>query len=216
MNCSRQNLSVERISLSSNLVSRLTQLLLLAATVLVYSVIAMAVANSLFVSHVGAGNLPLAFILIGLCSMPAYAIFSQIIDRYSRPQLFRYVLLISIFVILGLRFLLTIDSPAVYYLLLIAIFFQWDFHNNILYPSLLTDYFTTLEYKRYAPFIGIAQAVGTMLGGGLTVLLSHYLRTRDLLFCIPFIFAVAFAQLLYLEKSQRRLDNIKTKKICRY
>ena len=202
---------MEHISLSSNLVSRLTQLLLLAATVLVYSVIAMAVANSLFVSHVGAGNLPLAFILIGLCSMPAYAIFSQIIDRYSSPQLFRYVLLISIFVILGLRFVLTIDSPAVYYLLLIAIFFQWDFHNNILYPSLLTDYFTTLEYKRYAPFIGITQAVGTMLGGGLTVLLSHYLRTRDLLFCIPFIFAIAFAQLLYLENSQRRLDNIKTK-----
>ena len=203
---------MERLSLSIDRVGRLTQLLLLAATVLVYSVVAMAVANSLFVSHVGAGNLPLAFILIGLCSMPAYAIFSQIIDRYSRPQLFRYVLLLSILVILGLRFLLTVDSPIVYYILLIGIFFQWDFHNNILYPSLLTDYFTTLEYKEYAPYIGIAQAVGTMLGGGLTVLLSHYLRTRDLLFCLPIIFAVAFAQLLYLENSQRRLDTIPTKK----
>ena len=203
---------MERLSLSSNQVNRLTQLLLLAATVLVYSVIAMAVANSLFVSHVGAGNLPLAFIFIGLCSMPAYAIFAQIIDRYSRPQLFRYVLLISIAVILGLRFLLTIDSPIVYYILLIAVFFQWDFHNNILYPSLLTDYFTTLEYKRYAPFIGIAQALGTMVGGGLTVLLSHYLRTRDLLLSMPIIFVIAFAQLLYLEKSQRRLDKIQTKK----
>ena len=203
---------MKRLSLSSNLVSRLTQLLLLAATVLVYSVIAMAVANSLFVSHVGAGNLPLAFILIGLCSMPAYGIFSQIIDRYSRPQLFRYVLLVSIFVILGLRLVLTLDHPAVYYFLLIAIFFQWDFHNNILYPSLLTDYFTTLEYKKYAPFIGIAQALGTMLGGALTLLLSHYLKTRDLLFCLPFIFAIAFVQLLYLENSQRRLDTIKTKK----
>lgn len=198
---------MERLSLSLNSVGRLTQLLLLAVTVLSYSVIAMAVANSLFVSHVGAGSLPLAFILIGLCSMPAYVLFSQIIDRYSRPRLFRYILLLSILVILGLRFLLTLNTLPAYYILLIAIFFQWDFHNNILYPSLLTDYFTTLEYKQYAPFIGIAQALGTMLGGGLTVLLSRYLRTRDLLFCLPIIFAIAFAQLVYLEKSQRRLDN---------
>ena len=202
---------MERLGLSINPVSRLTQLLLLAVAVLSYSVVAMAVANSLFVSHVGAGNLPFAFILIGLCSMPAYVVFSQIIDRYSRPKLFRYILLLSIFAILGLRLLLSLDVVAVYYILLIAIFFQWDFHNNILYPSLLTDYFTTLEYKQYAPFIGIAQAVGTMLGGGLTVVLSHYLRTRDLLFCLPVLFAVAFAQLVYLEKSQRRIDRIYAK-----
>ncbi|MDJ0635302.1 MAG: cyclic nucleotide-binding domain-containing protein [Xenococcaceae cyanobacterium MO_188.B29] len=201
---------MERLGLSINPINRLTQLLLLAVTVLSYSVVAMAVANSLFVNHVGAGSLPLAFILIGLCSTPAYAIFSQIIDRYSRPKLFRYILLISIFAILGLRLLVSLDVVTVYYILLIAIFFQWDFHNNILYPSLLTDYFTTLEYKQYAPFIGIAQAVGTMLGGGLTVVLSHYLRTRDLLFCLPIIFAVAFAQLVYLEKSQRRIDRIYT------
>lgn len=195
-----------------NPVSRLTQLLLLAVTVLVYSVVAMAIANSLFVSHVGAGNLPFAFILIGLCSMPAYIIFSKMIDSYSRPQLFRYILLISVFIILGLRFLLSFETNAVYYIVLIAVFFQWDFHNNILYPSLLTDYFTSLEYKKYAPFIGIAQAVGTMVGGGLTMLLSNYFKTRNLLFCLPVIFAIAFFQLVYLENSQRRLDNIPTKK----
>ncbi|MEL6854405.1 MAG: cyclic nucleotide-binding domain-containing protein [Cyanobacteria bacterium J06607_13] len=186
---------------------RLTQLLLLAVTVLVYSVVGMAIANSLFVSYVGAQQLPLAFILIGLCSMPAYAVFSQIIDSYSRPLLFRYVLLGSVFVMFGLRLLLTQDAPYVYYVLLIAIFFQWDFHNNVLYPSLLTDYFTTLEYKRYAPYIGIAQAVGTLLGGGLTALLSHYLRTRDLLLCLPVVFLIGFVQLVYLESSQRRVNS---------
>ncbi|MGC1216406.1 MAG: cyclic nucleotide-binding domain-containing protein [Phormidesmis sp.] len=185
---------------------RLTQLLLLAATVMIYSVLGMAIANSLFVSYVGADHLPLAFIFIGLCSIPAYILFSQIIDRYSRPQLFRAVLLGSIPAVLGLRLLLSQGSPYGYYLLLIAIFFQWDFHNNVLYPSLLTDYFTTLEYKRYAPYIGIAQAVGTLLGGGLTAVLSHYLRTRDLLLCMPAIFLVGVVQLAYLENSQRRIN----------
>ena len=191
-----------------NPVSRLTQLLLLAVTILLYNVIAMAIANSLFVSQVGAGNLPFAFIVIGLASLPAYIIFSQIIDRYSRPLLFRYLLLICAFLILGLRFLLTLDNSFVYYLLLIFAFFQWDLSNNILYPSLITDYLTTLEYKKSAPFIGISQAVGTMLGGGITIFLSHYLKTKDLLFCLPIILTIAFLQLIYLENSQRRLDQV--------
>ena len=189
---------------------RLPQLLLLAITVLTYNVMAMAIANSLFVSHVGAGELPKAFILIGLCSLPIYGIFSQIADRYSRPMVFRYVLLGSIVMTLGLRLLVNLDAIWIYYLLLIAIFFQWDFNNNLLYPGLLTDYFTSLEYKQYAPFIGIAQAVGTLVGGGITLLLSNYFPSRELLWCLPLFMAIAFVQLVYLESSQRRLQTSTT------
>jgi len=198
-----------RLSLSNLQFGRLAQLLLLAVTVLAYNVIAMAIANSLFVSHVGAGNLPIAFILIGLCSLPAYGIFSQIADRYRRTQVFRYVLLISMVMTIGLRLLINLDTTWVYYVLLIAIFFQWDFNNNLLYPGLLTDYFTTLEYKQYAPFIGIAQAVGTLVGGGFTIGLSRYFPSRELLYGLPIFMAIAFLQLLYLESSQRRLETPK-------
>jgi HEAT repeat protein len=187
---------------------RLPQLLLLAVTVLIYNVMAMAIANSLFVSQVGAGQLPIAFMLIGLCSLPIYGAFSQIADRYSRPVVFRYVLIGSMGLMLGLRWLINLDATWVYYGLLIAIFFQWDFYNNLLYPGLLTDYFTTLEYKRYAPYIGIAQAVGTLVGGGLTLLLSNYFPSRELLWCLPWFMAIAFGQLLYLERSQRRLQTL--------
>ena len=185
---------------------RLPQLFLLAVTVLIYNVMAMAIANSLFVSQLGAGELPIAFILIGLCSFPLYGIFSQIADRYSRPQVFRYVLLISIFLALGLRLLINLDRTWVYYLLLIVSFFQWDFNNNLLYPGLLTDYFTTIEYKKHAPIIGIAQAVGTLVGGGVTILLSRYFPSRELLWGLPLFMAIAFGQLVYLEGSQRRLQ----------
>ncbi|GAB4531526.1 MAG: hypothetical protein Tsb0014_15160 [Pleurocapsa sp.] len=201
----------KKFNISAAQYSRLAQLLLLAVTMLIYSVMSMAVANSLFVSYVGAEHLPLAFILIGLCSMPAYGIFSSAIDRYSRPRLLRGVLLVSFAIVLGLRGLLTLDSVAVYYVVLIIIFFQWDFHNSIIYPSLLIDYFTSLEYKQYVPFIGIAQAVGSLLGGGLTLVLSRHLDTKNILFCLPILFAIAFGQLLYLENSQRRLDNNQTK-----
>ena len=193
---------IERISQ----IGRLPQLLLLAVTVLTYNVMAMAIANSLFVSHVGAGELPIAFILIGLCSLPIYGVFSQVADRYTRPQMFRYVLLGSMILMPALRQLIDLDLTWVYYVLLIAIFFQWDFNNNLLYPGLLTDYFTTIEYKKYAPYIGIAQAVGTLVGGGVTITLSHYFPTRELLWSLPLLMAIAFGQLIYLESSQRRLQ----------
>lgn len=196
----------QRLGLSNLQFGRLAQLLLLAVTVLAYNVIAMAIANSLFVTHVGAGDLPSAFILIGLCSLPAYGIFSQVADRFRRTQLFRYVLLVSIVMMIGLRLLIGLDTTWVYYVLLIAIFFQWDFNNNLLYPGLLTDYFTTLEYKQYAPFIGIAQAIGTLVGGGFTIFLSRYFPSRELLLGLPLFMAIAFFQLLYLESSQRRLE----------
>ena len=80
----------KRLGLSSLQFNRLTQLLLLAVSVLAYNVIAMAIANSLFVTHVGAGNLPIAFILIGLCSFPAYGIFfanSRSLSAYSSISL---------------------------------------------------------------------------------------------------------------------------------
>ncbi len=198
----------KRLSLSIQF-GRLTQLLLLAVTVLAYNVIAMAIANSLFVTHVGAGNLPIAFILIGLCSLPAYGVFSQIADRFRRTQVFRYVLLASIVMMISLRLLINLDTTWVYYALLIVIFFQWDFNNNLLYPGLLTDYFTTIEYKQYAPFIGIAQAVGTLVGGGFTIVLSRYFPSRELLFGLPLFMAIAFLQLLYLESSQRTLETPK-------
>lgn len=186
--------------------ARLPQLLLLAIVVLIYNVMAMAIANSLFISQVGAGELPIAFMLIGSCSLPFYGVFSQIADRYSRTKVFRYSLLVSMVMMLGLRMLLDLDAVWVYYVLLIAIFFQWDFNNNLLYPGLLTDYFTTIEYKQYAPFIGIAQAVGTLIGGAITLILSRLFPSRELLWSLPILMAIAFGQLVYLERSQRSLQ----------
>ena len=182
---------------------RLTQLLLLAVTVLVQSVMAIAVANSIFVSQLGAGRLPIAFMLIGLCSMPAYVAVSQVVQRVRSTQLFCGALVILLGMIVALRLALPLGTTPVYYGLLIVSFFQWDICNNILYPSLLTDYFNTLEYKQYAPYIGIAQAIGTLVGGGLVGGLSRWLSTQDLLLCLPVVIAIALLQLTYLDRTQR-------------
>ncbi|MEM9806149.1 MAG: cyclic nucleotide-binding domain-containing protein [Cyanobacteria bacterium P01_D01_bin.56] len=185
---------------------RLTQLLLLAVTVLVQSVMAIAVANSIFVSQLGAGQLPVAFILIGLCSMPAYIAISQVVQRVRSTQLFQGALVVLMVLIIALRLTLPLDIIPIYYGLLIVSFFQWDICNNILYPTLLTDYFNTLEYKQYAPYIGIAQAVGTLMGGSLVSGLSRWVATQDLLWVLPGVIAIALIQLTYLDRTQRPLS----------
>ncbi len=193
--------------------SRLTQLLLLAVTVLVQSVMAIAVANSMFVSQLGADHLPLAFILIGLGSMPTYIGVSQVVQRVRSPVLFQGVLLVLLGLVLTMRLALPLETAPVYYGLLAVSFFQWDICNNILYPSLLTDYFNTLEYKQYAPYIGMAQAVGTLVGGGLVGGLSRWLSTPDILLCLPVIIAIAILQLTYLDRTQRPLSSPTTETV---
>ncbi|MEM7795405.1 MAG: HEAT repeat domain-containing protein, partial [Cyanobacteria bacterium P01_C01_bin.118] len=187
---------------------RLTQLLLLAVTVLVQSVMAIAVANSIFVSQLGAQRLPIAFILIGLCSMPAYIAISQVVQRVRSTQLFAGALVVLLMLVFALRLALPLELTSVYYGLLIVSFFQWDICNNILYPTLLTDYFNTLEYKRYAPYVGIAQAIGTLVGGGMVGGLSRWLSTPNLLLCLPVVIAIALLQLAYLDRTQRPLSNL--------
>ncbi|MGA1474439.1 MAG: cyclic nucleotide-binding domain-containing protein, partial [Prochlorothrix sp.] len=195
-----------RVGLTPWRVDRLAQFLCFAATAYLQNILAMTVASSLFLSHVGAESLPLCFILLGLVAAIGFTILGQWVDRFSRVRLFQYVLAGAIVWMLGLRLLLGFDWLPLYFILSISAFFLFDLHANLLFPNLLTDYFTTLEYKRNTPFLGLAQAFGILLAGGLTPLLLTWLSTPDLLFILVGLYGLSIAQLAYLEAMQRRLE----------
>ncbi len=197
----------QRFSFSAWKIRRLTRLLILAVSILALNIQVITLASSLFLNKVGSEKLPLFFILIGLVSVPAYALFSPLVDRYSRPQLFRYVLFIGIVVILLMRLAINSGSLVIYYLLFIFASFSWDSQVNILWPSLLNDYLTSLEYKRYTSLIGMAQAVGILLGGALVSVISAYLPTRNILIALPLMYGLVILQLFLLERSERRLES---------
>lgn len=199
----------QRLLLSGWRVGRLTQLLLIGVSMQVFNIMAMNAANSLFLTNLGAEYLPICFTLLGLVSAVAYTGISQVVDRVSRAQLFRYGLVIAAAFAVSLRLVLNLDIPALYFLSSIGAFFQFDVFANILFPNLIKDYLTTLEYKRYAPALGVAQAMGILLGGGVTVLLTQVLSTEDILACIAVVHGLAFFQLIYLESTQQRLETYK-------
>ncbi|MBE9116726.1 cyclic nucleotide-binding domain-containing protein [Lusitaniella coriacea LEGE 07157] len=185
---------------------RIVHLLLLAVSTMMLNVVGLTVASSLFLSHVGAAYLPLSYILMGVLSLPAYTWLSQVVDRYNRVRLCQGLLGLGISLTLGLRLLLDLDAIAVYYALHIGFYFQWILVPEVLFPSLVSDYFTSLDWKRYAPFIKMAMAFGGLLGGGAIALCATQVPPQDMLWFLPVLYGVVFVQLVYLARSQTPLE----------
>ncbi|OLP17887.1 hypothetical protein BST81_12570 [Leptolyngbya sp. 'hensonii'] len=184
---------------------KLIYFLLLAAMISAGNIVAYAASTSLFLSRIGPGELPGFYILLGILSVPVSIFFSQVIDRLSRPLLLQGLLWGSLITMLFLRFLVTLDTPPIYYGISISTNFL-ELLFGILLWTLLSDYFTSLELKRYAPFLTMAMTSGGLLGGILVRFLSEYTTTQNLLLLLPIVYVVAGFQLRYLERHVRQLD----------
>ncbi|MCC5899654.1 MAG: cyclic nucleotide-binding domain-containing protein [Phormidium sp. BM_Day4_Bin.17] len=183
--------------------NRLLHILALAAMIMALNVISYTLASSLFVSNIGAAGLPLSYILVGLASSPIYGWFSQIVDRIPHRSLFRYWALLTGSVMLGLRALLFWDIPPIYYALYVGVYFLWTLQLDILLPTLISDYFTSREYKRIAPYITVCQAIGGFIGGLIVGVLANLLSTADILLLVPTLYLVVFALVWNLQRQEQ-------------
>ena len=186
--------------------TKLIRLLLLGISTTTFGVFALTIGISLFLSHAGAQYLPLSYILMGLLSIPLYTWLSQIVDHTSRPKLFRYLLIIAISISCIFRLLVNFEHASIYYLIHISFYFQWILVGEVLFPSLVSDYFTSLDWKHYTSEIRMSMAIGGLLGGLLTSLLAQFLAPKNLLLCLPCLYFVVFLQLFYLEKTEQTLE----------
>lgn len=197
---------VRRFGISHSKANVLTHLMLLAASIMGLNVIAYTTASSLFLAHVGSQKLPICYVGIGLLSIPAYTAFSHWVAHYSSSKLFQFLLLGSILMTGLMRFLLTWETSVGYYILFITFYFHWVIQLDILFPSVASDYLTALEYKRYAGWLGMAEAVGGLLGGAMTSVLAAYLSSADMLLILPLLLGGAIALLVNLNRSAKRLE----------
>ncbi|MEA5420377.1 hypothetical protein VB712_14185 [Spirulina sp. CCNP1310] len=191
---------------------KLTQLLLLSVTIATLSIMGLVVGSSLFLTTVGPQGLPVAYVAMGIVSLPIYLGLSQIVDRIDRPRLVRRVLGMAIALTLLLRLLLWWGkNPGHWldYLLYIGFYIQWILLLEVLLPSLVTDYFTSLDWNRYASWLRMAMAVGGVIGGGLATGLARWWATVDLLWILPLLAALAAAQVWGMERSLHPIENPK-------
>ncbi|MBP0000981.1 MAG: MFS transporter [Cyanobacteria bacterium SID2] len=183
--------------------TRLSHILALAVMVMALNVVSYTLASSLFVSQVGSDGLPISYVLVGLASTPVYGAFARVAGRVSHPLLFRYWSVAAAGVALLLRVLLFWDVQPVYYALYVGVYFQWTLQLDILLPTLISDYFTSREYNRRAPFITMAQAIGGLLGGGLVSFAAEFLATPDILLLLPVLYLIVLAQVWNLERCEK-------------
>ncbi|NEO28485.1 MAG: hypothetical protein F6K03_16800 [Kamptonema sp. SIO4C4] len=181
--------------------SRLFNLLLLAVSATTFSIFALTLGTSLFLSHAGVEYLPLSYLMMGVAAIPIYTGISRIVDNTSRPRLFRYLLLGATLLVLIIQRLLSLETLPVYFVLHVGAYIQWILTLEVLLPSLVTDYFTTLDWKRNTHWLRMAMAIGGLLGGALASILAQPLSPEQMLFGLPILYGITFLQLWYLERN---------------
>ena len=201
-----QYLNQSNVGLNIEKGRRLVRFLFLGASIVALNAFAFVMGSSLFLGNAGPENLPLSYGLMGLLSIPAYASFLQVVDSLRRPQLFQYMLLGTMLLSVVLWGLTTLDFMPAYYAIFIGFYLQRELYADVLFPSLVSDYFTTLEYKRYASLLAMAMAVGGLFGGGLASLLAGYVKSENMLLCLPILGGIAIAQVFSLDRSEQQLS----------
>ena len=195
-----ESLIWQRFGIAADEFSRLRQLLLLASMLMVGIVLGYTTGTALFFTKVGSAQMPVIYLLIGVLSFPVYSWFLQVVDRHKRSCLLRYMLLGSIALVLLMRLAIAVDCLPLYYGIYLGFYFQWVLIIDIVFPSLVSDYFTAVDWKRYVPFLAIALAGGQLLAGSLARLLAAYISSENILLTLPILYAVAIAQVVYLER----------------
>ncbi|HEV8524729.1 MAG TPA: HEAT repeat domain-containing protein [Terriglobales bacterium] len=183
---------------------RLAHFLFLAVSLLTSNILSVTLAETLFLSNAGSERMPMYYVLLALISMPVAAGIASLVDRYSRPQLLRALLLISATLAIALRLLLPTGAMSVYYAVYIC-FSLFELLVDIVFWVLISDYFTSLDLKRYATYLIMAMSAGGLLGGGLASLLTGFMAVQNILLVLPALCALAVVQLFLLERDQKEL-----------
>ena len=150
------------------------------------------VRDSLFLSERGALELPFVFMLTTVAVIPVAALHVRAGRRVRLSRLVNAVAVILILNLLGLRWLVQLDSAWVYYLL-----YAWVSVYAVLVTSqfwlLANAVFTAAESKRIFPLLSAGAIMGAVFGGEITGLLVDRwgMRTENLLLVCAGLLAVS-------------------------
>lgn len=191
------------MGLSKAQIRQLSPFFILAITLRIADLAADTLATSLFITHAGAEYLPFAYIFLGVSSVPFYLLFSRLSNTQNHVRLMGLLMGGSMLFVLALKALLGTGALVTYYAAYIFGGYLWEgIVIDVLFPTLIADYFTGLEHKRSAWLLAIAMSIGSILGGGLTGLLATRFTADTLLLGLPVLYALIGLQLFYISRSK--------------
>ncbi|MDD7885031.1 NTP/NDP exchange transporter [Flavivirga sp. 57AJ16] len=164
--------------------------------------------NSLFISEVGAENLPFGYLLVAITAVISSFFYARATERFSLLRIIRFTLALSILSLFILGTLL--------YLNLIKGWLLYGFYIGVaIYAVLATSQFWVLanlvfnirEAKRLFGFIGAGAIAGGIFGGYLTTVLAPLIGNENLIFVASLFLVLCFPLLAHIWKTKVLLLN---------
>ena len=194
-----------RLKLPADRVRRLGLFLALAVVMISAHALARTVAEAVFLANVGPQALPLYFVLVGIGSVPIAAGATRLIDRLPRQMLYATSQIAMAALVVGIRFLIGVEQPWVYYVVLIGVVVI-EMLMNIQFWVLISDYFTSLEQKKIVPLLTLGTAAGGMVGGSLANVLSGIVAAPDVMLAFPVLYGLGFVVFGIIQRTQTTLQ----------
>ncbi len=174
-------------------------LLLLAATLNFALVVSVVAAQSLFLTEVGAERLAVFYLLLAASSLPVAGLVSSLLGRRSNLVLLTCTILLAAVASLGLK-LLVAASPGIGGYGALLVYTLVTMQSLALFWAMLTDYFTSLELKRFIVFVTMASALGGLTGGISLRWILRFLTTQEVLLAVVAVFGLILVLLLRLAR----------------
>ena len=138
--------------------------------------------DSLFLTELGADQLPFVFILIALVGLPVTAMYSGAGRRFDLKRLVRIATLCVVASFVLLRWLLSMQAPWVFYVFYVGVSI-FGILSVSQFWLLANAVFDASQAKRLFVVLGLGGIAGAIAGGGITSLLVRTvgISTRDLI-----------------------------------
>lgn len=165
--------------------------------------------NALFISELGAENLPFGYLLVAITAVVSSYFYSKATEVFSLDHIIKVTLLFSIISLTILGTLLHLN--------LIKGWVLYGFYTGVaIYAVLATSQFWVLanlvfnvrEAKRLFGFIGAGAITGGIFGGYLTTILAPFMGNENLIFVAAFFLVLCFPLLDKIWKTKVSVLNV--------
>ena len=191
---------------------RLILFTLLATLLQAGVAIGLSIADSVFLSRLGAGSLPVVYVTAPIVMVLFVPFLSYSTSRMGIDKVFdliQYILIgggLFFFVALSGWFPALGESTIVLYLLRLYAYI-WLVSLYTLFWNLVDGYFDILDAKRLYPIFGGGLAIGSALGGGLVTAFSGMIGSHWIFLLWPVMASLSIFVALVLRRSERKIDD---------
>ena len=144
--------------------------------------------NALFLSELGVGQLPFAFLLVAVTAVISSFFYSKAVAKYALNKIIETTLIASLFILICLGVLLNLGISTIF---LLYFFYVWVAIYAVLSASqfwvLANLVYNVREAKRLFGFIGSGAIMGGILGGYITSILAPFIGNENLMFVAAFL-----------------------------